>query len=110
MSDAAIVERRGEDPRFKKLFAEVSQLKKDQLALSTKIDQNTATMLDIKKNTEDIVEAWDAITGGLKVLGFLGTCAKYVTYFAAAIGATGGAWYALTHWGASPTPPIDIPK
>lgn len=107
--DAETPDRRVDDPRFKKLFFEVGQLKSQHQETIKKLDLNTQATLDVKKNTEDIVTAWAAISGGLKVLGWLGTCAKYFAYFAGAISATAGAWYALTHLG-SPPPPPDIPR
>ena len=106
MSDS--IDRRKEDPRFKKLFLEVGQLKSQHQVLSQKLDINTAATLKVEKNTADIVDAWKALSGGLKVLGVLGSVAKWFAYIAGAITASGTAWYALTHWGAPPPP--DLPK
>lgn len=103
------VERRADDPRFKKLFSEVHQLKTQQQETLGKLELNTKATLEVKQNTDEIVAAWKALAGGLKVLGWLGTVAKYFALFAGAVTAAGGAWYAITHWGQPPLPP-DIPK
>lgn len=101
-------DRRGEDPRFKKLFLEVDVLKKQHALMNAKIDLNTQATLETRKNTAEIVVAWQAIAGGIKVLGWLGVIARWLAYIAGAITAISAAWYAVTHWG-TPTPP-DIPN
>lgn len=95
-------DRRADDPRFKKLFHEVGQLKSQQQETFQKLELNTEATLEVKKNTADIVAAWQALSGGLRVLGWLGILAKWLATISTGVAAAGGAWYAITHWGAPP--------
>ncbi len=101
-------ERRRSDRQIRMLFSEVGEMKSRHEALVDKVDQNTAATLRVEKNTAEIVDAWKALSGGLKVLGWLGKVAKYTAYFLGLIGAAGSAWYALTHWGEPPQSPPQI--
>ncbi len=100
-----MIERRADDPRFKKLFHEVGQLKSQHQETIHKLELNTKATLEVKKNTDDIVAAWKALSGGLQVLGWLGTVAKFTAMLAGAVTAISAAWYAILHFGSGPTPP-----
>ena len=76
------------------------------IALTERVDNieaslaaNTALTAGVKRDTAAIVEAWTAIAGGLKVLGWLGKAAKWATYLAALAAAVA----AFLH-GKPPTP------
>ena len=94
-------ERRRDDPRFGALSGQIEELNKKHDALSDKIEHNTQMTEEIRSNTAGIVETWQSITGGLKVLAALAKAAKYLSYFAMAVSAIGAAWYTATHWGAA---------
>ena len=55
-----------------------------QDGLKSAIDANSAMTLDIKKNTDDIVEFFVAAQGTFKVLKAMGTVAKWMTTVAGA--------------------------
>ena len=95
--------RRAVDPHLTAIRERVASLEDGQLDLSVRLEANTVLTKDVQKNTAAIVEAWSALSGGLKVLGVLGTIGRYVAYIAAAVSAIAGAWTVITHWG-------DIPK
>ncbi len=97
-----IKDRRTDDKRFKIIDDRCTRIEQGLV-------ENTLATKRVEANTEAIVEAWKAIGGGLKVLGWLGTAAKYIAYFATAVSAIAGAWYAMTHWGEVPKLPIDPP-
>lgn len=68
--------RRSADPSIASLSTRVASLEeglKANTEITKKIEQNTAPML----------EAWQAIVGGLKVLGFLAKLAKWASWIAA---------------------------
>jgi len=94
--DQEIKDRRNDDRRFRAIDERC-------LRIESQLQQNTELTQEVVKNTTDIVAAWTALSGGLKVLGWLGIAAKYLALFAGAVSALGGAWYALTHWGQPPT-------
>lgn len=98
-------ERRSTDPKLLELAEGLQHLKDKYACVEKKLDANIEVTTRIDQNTAAIVEAWQALSGGLKVLGWLGTVARYVAYFAGAVSAIGGAYYAITHWG---QPPVDI--
>jgi len=52
-------------------------------------------LVKIEANTSGIVEAWQAIEGGLKILKTMAMVARWVTYIAAAVGSV----WALIHFG-----------
>lgn len=99
--------RRADDPRIAKVQEQVEWLTGRHAELKTRLDENTALTGEVKRDTAGLVEAWTAIAGGMKVLGWLGRVAKWFGVIAGAIAASGGAWYALTHWGQGP---VDAPK
>lgn len=82
--------RRSPDPHIAELHARVGRLEE-------KTDAQTNSIKKIECNTGEIVEAWRALSGGLKVLGWLGAGAKWLTYFTAFIGSVAGLWYSLKH-------------
>ena len=93
-----VLSRRGSDPRLDSLCERVG-------TLETKMEANTALTQEVKRDTAAIVEAWTALSGGLKVLGVLGTIGKYVAYIAAAVSAVSALWAVITHWGEIPKVP-----
>ena len=63
--------------------------------LRTAIADNTALTQQIYTSTADLVEAFGALRGGLKVLETIGRLARPISYIAAAIGAGIGIWQTL---------------
>ena len=55
------------------------------LAVETKVDS-------IDKNTKGLVEAFDALQGAFKVLGWIASAAKPILWVAASIMAAGAIW------------------
>lgn len=84
--------RRAEDARFLALETRCSNIEKC-------LAENTELTAGVKADTSAIVEAWQAISGGVKVLGVLGKIAKWASYV---VGFVGGVW-ALMH-GQTPRP------
>ena len=97
-ADQPVPSRRAADPRLDSLCERVG-------TLETKMEVNTALTQEVKRDTAAIVEAWTALSGGLKVLGVLGTIGKYVAYIAAAVSAVSALWAVVTHWGEIPKVP-----
>ena len=111
------LDRRLPDPRITVLDGRVATLDERcnriecQIKKNTELTQSTADIVArVDHNTTDIVEAWKALAGGLKVLCWLWSAAKWCGIVATALTAVGALWYALTHGGQSPPPPIDLPK
>lgn len=61
-------------------------------ALEGKLDANTEMTRRIEERTAGVVEMFDAMKGGFKVLGILGQIGKWVAYIAGAVTAV---WAAL---------------
>lgn len=70
--------------------------------IEQQLADNTELTAQVKQNTADIVQAWQSVRGGLKVLGWLGLVAKWVTIIAAAVSAVAAAAYAIMHFGKPP--------
>ncbi|MBI3983830.1 hypothetical protein HY346_00860 [Candidatus Microgenomates bacterium] len=104
-SKRPLPERRQDSPRLVALEGRCTSIEARCTTIEEKLDKNTAATERVEKNTSEIVGAWKALSGGLKVLGWLGIVAKYMAYVLGAVSAAGGAWYAITHWGEAPKPP-----
>lgn len=103
---AAVRLRRESDGRMNSLATQITTLAGQHRALVLEVQANTTITERIDKSTAGLVEAWAAISGGLKVLNWLGKAAKWVTYIAGAITAAGGVYWMAVHG----APPIDPPK
>jgi hypothetical protein len=66
----------------------------NQVLMAEAIDSNTELTEQIKKNTDDIVDAFKAVKGTIKVAGWLVTLAKALTAILIAIGL--GYWFFKT--------------
>lgn len=73
---------------FQALTARVDKLEQHMKSNMAKIDR-------IERNTNGLVETFDALSGGFKVLQGIGRFAKPIGYIAAAIGAVVGAYKAI---------------
>jgi hypothetical protein len=62
-----------------------SQIYERLLAVETKVDS-------IDKNTKGLVEAFDAVQGAFKVLGWIASAAKPILWVAGLIMAAGTVW------------------
>ena len=62
-----------------------SQIYERLLAVETKVDS-------IDKNTKGLVEAFDAVQGAFKVLGWIAAAAKPILWVAGLIMAAGAVW------------------
>lgn len=85
-------------------FAEMDrrlQIFEANLAENTKVTQSNQDSIQrlevsvstVAKNTEDIVEFFQAGKGAFKFLGWIGTLAKWIGYIAAAFGSLYGAFH-----------------
>jgi hypothetical protein len=63
--------------------------------LETGLGANTALTQKISEDTTDLVEMFKALKGGLKVLGWFGTVAKWIGGIAVAVASVYAAWQAL---------------
>ena len=62
------------------------------LQLKSRLDDACRDVQQIKRDTGEIVEAFQALSGGFKVLQGLGKLARPIGYIAAAVAAVAGAW------------------
>ena len=104
--DRRAQDRRASDPRVAVLVEKIRVMETRQDDLAKQLEFNTKITEAVRQNTADIVEVWKAAHGGLKVLGWMGAIARWVTIIAGCVAAVGGAYYALTHWGIGPGPEI----
>ena len=88
-------ERRVDDIKFTDLSARMDGLAAQHTVLVEGLAENTALTAKIEASTSGLVDAWAALSGGLKVLNFLGAVAKWVGIIAAAFSAV----YAAMHMG-----------
>lgn len=82
--------RRATDSQISELGRRMTVIEEAQSAGIAQLAENTQITREIQANTKDIVDAWNAMVGGLKVLGFLAKLAKWGTWIA---GAAGVVWY-----------------
>jgi len=80
---------------IKSLHGQVVQMKEDLADCRADTKRNTESIERVEKNTSDIVEAFQAVTGGLKVMQGLARFAKYFSYVAGAVAAGLAAWSAI---------------
>lgn len=59
------------------------------------LNDNTVLTKKIDENTNEMVEMFKAMKGGLKVLGWFGTVAKWIGGIAVAVASVYAAWQAL---------------
>lgn len=88
-------DRRADDARLKALEERTTRIEHA-------VAENTSLTKTVNTNTAAIVDAWNAMAGGLKVLVWLAKAAKYVTY---ALGFVAAA-YAVLKGGSPPAPPV----
>lgn len=81
------------------MVAQVASVEKTQAELAEQLAFNTQITAKVVQNTADIVEVWQSVKGGMRVLGWLGLAAKWLTIIAACVTAVGAAVYAMTHFG-----------
>ncbi len=63
--------------------------------IEARLLENCAATKRIERNTSDLVEAFQALTGAFKVLGWFGKAAKPLGYIAAAVAACVSVWAAI---------------
>lgn len=95
----SVPDRRGDDPKFVAIGQRIDDLTAQHASIAKAVAENTVITKRIEESTSGLVEAWAAISGGLKVLNVLGKVAKWVGIIA---GAAAAVWAALH--GVSPTP------
>jgi len=79
---------------IKSLHGRVVQLEVDVAEMRKSTDSNTESIGHIRRNTQDIVDTFQALAGGFKVLQGLGKLAKPLAAIAAFVAATIGAYTA----------------
>ena len=65
-------------------------------ALDLAMKGNTAATLEGNRDVRELLEIFQAVKGGFKVLGWLGTAAKWVAALVGAAGAVYAAWHTAT--------------
>jgi len=80
---------------IKSLHGQFVQMKGDLAECMESTKRNAESIERVEKNTSDIVEAFQAVTGGLKVMQGLAKFAKYFSYIAGAVAAGLAAWSAI---------------
>ncbi|SIT00182.1 hypothetical protein [Achromobacter sp. MFA1 R4] len=68
------------DAFIRSLYARVVQMEKDTTSNAEATARNTASIEAIRQNTQDIVDTFQALSGGFKVLQGLGRVAKPLAY------------------------------
>lgn len=66
-----------------------------QLAIEARIALVEADIRQIRHDTSDMIEMFRALSGGFKVLTWLGKLARPIGYMAACVAAIAGAWATL---------------
>lgn len=66
---------------------------------------NTAATLDGNRDAREVLEIFQAVKGGIKVLGWIGGVARWAAPIATLAVAAYGAFYAITHGGQLPPKP-----
>lgn len=92
-------DRRSDDPRIHTLVEKVAGIELRQVDISERLEVNTQITAEISRNTADIVEVWQSVKGGMRVLGWLGLAAKWLAIVAGCVTAVSAAVYALLHFG-----------
>lgn len=64
-------------------------------AIERDLSANTSATREVVDNTRDLLDAFDALQGAFKVLGWIGRAARPFGWIAAAVAACAGAWAAL---------------
>lgn len=75
--------------RMYQFSGELKATRDEVKAISDKLDSNTVATLEGNRDAREILEIFQAVRGGLKVLGWLGTAFKWLAGIAAA---AGGLW------------------
>ncbi len=91
--DAAAILRRESDTQIQGLKSRIDALAAGHATIVEEVKKNTEITERIATSTAGLVDAWNAISGGLKVLNFLGKVAKWVTYIAGMFTAVYAAWH-----------------
>jgi hypothetical protein len=91
--------RRAADAQISSLCERVGSIERGNKRLEAQVAENTEMTKRIEANTAGVVEAFNAVLGGLKVLGFLARMAKWASWLAAG----GGALWVLAKTGHLPT-------
>ena len=77
-------------------MSEVERRRQDQIEiLRDELSEVRALALQTAKNTADLVEFWQTVQGGIKVLGWLGKFAKWAGGIAAGFTAVFAAYQAF---------------
>ncbi|MBB2918188.1 hypothetical protein [Cupriavidus alkaliphilus] len=74
---------------------EFEQLVGEVKALKESVAENTECTRRTEANTQGLVELFDALSGGFKVIAWLGRAAKPIGYIAGALAAVIGLWTAI---------------
>lgn len=76
------------DAFIKSLHAKVVQMEQRVDATADATTKNTESIEQIRKNTQDIVDTFSALSGGFRVLQGLGRVAKPLAYIVGLVTAT----------------------
>lgn len=79
--------RRAADGQLVALCERMGSIEKSHERLEAQVAENTEMTKRIETNTAGVIEAFAAVLGGLKVLGFLAKMAKWASWLAAGAGA-----------------------
>ena len=74
-------------------------------ALETSLSENTKATLDGNRDAREVLEIFQAVKGGFRVLGWIGGAARWTTAIAGLGGLIYAGWYAITHNGQLPPKP-----
>lgn len=73
--------------------------------IERELRENTAATLEGNRDAREILEIFQAVKGGIRVLGWIGIAVRWVAGFGGAAMAIYGVWYAYTHNGQLPPKP-----
>ncbi len=91
--------RRSTDQSYAALVLVVEEMKADQAEFRAELKKNSELTAKINTMTEEMVDLFAAAKGAFRVLGWFGTCVKWLGGIA---GAGAALWALLSH---SPIPP-----
>lgn len=88
------------DEELQKFYAEfvdhIEAEKAVQNTLTEAVNRNTLLVTESTRSTKELLEAWNAAQGALKVVAVLGRAVKWM---AGIVGAVGVIWYTMRHGG-----------
>lgn len=89
-------------PSVESISGSLDALEKRVEAIEVGVQENTKATLEGNRDVREVLEMFQTVKGGIKVLGWIGNVVRWVGYIAAAGLAVYGAWNAIVHTAPKP--------